>query len=272
MTINYFYKNSKSKFFKISGPDSVTFIQNLITNDINKCNDNHYLYSCLLNPQGKFVADFFIFKRNEHFIFEVHNVYFDNIVNKLNMYKLKSNIKIEEFKSLYSFIIFGDLKINNNYLILNIDPRSKRIGKKLIQEEAIINSNLETKEIEEKKNHEILIQNNVPYSLFDLKENKSLLLENNFDNLNAISWDKGCYVGQEITARMKYRALLKKKLYALKLISGNVEIGDKILDLGVVISKANQYIFCMLKIEHVKTKKENKDSLKINTSTILKFL
>ena len=62
-----------------------------------------------------------------------------------------------------------------------------------------------------------MINNTTPYSPFDILENKSLLLENNFDNLNAIDWDKGCYVGQEITARMKYRGLLKKKLYSLKL-------------------------------------------------------
>ena len=67
MTTNYFYKNSKSKFLEISGQDSVPFIQNLITNDINKCKENNFLYSCLLTPQGKFFADFFIFKNKEKF-------------------------------------------------------------------------------------------------------------------------------------------------------------------------------------------------------------
>ena len=121
-----------------------------------------------------------------------------------------------------------------------------------------------------------MIKNKVPYSPFDLQENKSLLLENNFDNINAISWNKGCFVGQEITARMKYRALLKKQLYALELISGNINIGDKIIEKGVVlgevISKANQYIFCILKIELVREKSEKKALLDIDSSTTLKFL
>ena len=121
-----------------------------------------------------------------------------------------------------------------------------------------------------------MIQNKVPYSPFDLQENKSLLLENNFDNINAISWNKGCFVGQEITARMKYRALLKKQLYALELISGNINIGDKIIEkevnLGEVISKANQYIFCMLKIELVKEKSKKKSLLETNSFVTLKFL
>jgi len=211
MTTNYFYKNSKSKFIEIYGQDSVAFIQNLITNDINKCKENNFLYSCLLTPQGKFFADFFIFINKEKFIFEVHDIFYENLLQKLNMYKLRSNINIQETKLYYSFIIFGKLEIKNHYEILNSDPRNIYIGKKLIQYDPLIELNDEIIEIDETKYHEILIQNKVPYSPFDLKENKSLMLENNFDNINTISWTKGCFVGQEITARMKYRALLKKK-------------------------------------------------------------
>ena len=276
MTTNYFYKNTKSKFLEISGQDSVPFIQNLITNDINKCKENHFVYSCLLTPQGKFFADFFIFKNKEKYFFEVNDIFYENFLNKLNMYKLRSNINIEEIKLFYSFIIFGELEINNHYEILNFDPRNNNIGKKLIQYDPLIKFNEKIIEIDEKKYHEILIKNKVPYSPFDLQENKSLLLENNFDNINAISWNKGCFVGQEITARMKYRALLKKQLYALELISGKINIGDKIIEKGVVlgevISKANQYIFCILKIELVREKSEKKALLDIESSTTLKFL
>ena len=276
MTTNYFYKNTKSKFLEISGQDSVPFIQNLITNDINKCKENHFVYSCLLTPQGKFFADFFIFKNKEEYFFEVNDIFYENFLNKLNMYKLRSNINIEEIKLFYSFIIFGELEINNHYEILNFDPRNNNIGKKLIQYDPLIKFNEKIIEIDEKKYHEILIKNKVPYSPFDLQENKSLLLENNFDNINAISWNKGCFVGQEITARMKYRALLKKQLYALELISGKINIGDKIIEKGVVlgevISKANQYIFCILKIELVREKSEKKALLDIDSSTTLKFL
>ena len=276
MTTNYFYKNSKAKFIEISGQDSVPFIQNLITNDINKCKENHFVYSCLLTPQGKFFADFFIFKNKEKYFFEVNDIFYENFLNKLNMYKLRSNINIEEIKLFYSFIIFGELEINNHYEILNFDPRNNNIGKKLIQYDPLIKFNEKIIEIDEKKYHEILIKNKVPYSPFDLQENKSLLLENNFDNINAISWNKGCFVGQEITARMKYRALLKKQLYALELISGKINIGDKIIEKGVVlgevISKANQYIFCILKIELVREKSEKKALLDIDSSTTLKFL
>jgi folate-binding protein YgfZ len=123
---------------------------------------------------------------------------------------------------------------------------------------------------------EILMKNLVPNSADDLTVNKSLLLENNFDNLNAIDWDKGCYVGQEITARMKYRALLKKQLYSLEIVKGEININDDIvldeINYGKVISKSNQYILCMLKIELVEKALNNKENFEINNSIILKIL
>ena len=100
---------------------------------------------------------------------------------------------------------------------------------------------------------EILMKNLIPYSPDDLIVNKSLLLENNFQNINAISWDKGCYVGQEITARMKYRALLKKKIYTLEIISGSIQVGEKItindISIGEIISITNKFTIAMLKID-----------------------
>ena len=97
------------------------------------------------------------------------------------------------------------------------------------------------------------MKNLIPYSPDDLIVNKSLLLENNFQNINAISWDKGCYVGQEITARMKYRALLKKKMYTLEIISGSIQVGEKItindISIGEIISITNKFAIAMLKID-----------------------
>ena len=73
MTVPYFYKNNNSQFLSIEGEDSSEFLQNLITNDINKCSKDNFLYSCLLSPQGKFISDFFAAKKvpcTSHYIFE----------------------------------------------------------------------------------------------------------------------------------------------------------------------------------------------------------
>ena len=146
----------------------------------------------------------------------------------------------------------------------------------MIQTDKTITTSSSIDEIDEIKIHEIHIKNHAPYSPLDLITNKSLLLENNFEKINGISWDKGCYVGQEITARMKYRALLKKKIYSLKIISGNINIQDKIVIdnnlIGEVISKANNYLLCMLNIKLIQNQFEEKNNLKLDNSIILEFL
>ena len=275
MKDKYFFHHLNSRFFKISGKDNKMFIQNLITNDIQKCHKDSIIYSCLLTPQGRFLADFFIININGEYFFETNEKFYNSLLNRLKIYKLNSDIQIEEINDLYSYSIFNINYETNNNILLN-DPRNNNLGKKLILRNKIeiLDSNI--KEINETDYHEILIANITPYSPFDLLENKSLLLENNFDKLNAIDWDKGCYVGQEITARMKYRGLLKKKLYPLKLKTGSVLIGDELIinneKIGKIISKANSNIFAVLNINLVNELKKNNQILTINESLAFDFL
>ena len=276
MTVPYFYKNSNSRFLSIEGEDSNEFLQNLITNDINQCSKDNFLYSCLLTPQGKFLSDFFIFKQDERYLLETHSFFYEKLLKKLNLYKLRSKVYIKEVYNLHSYSVFGDLQKDQDTLIFNIDPRSTNIGLKLIhlkKDPKILDG---FNDISEEKYHEILIQNLVPLSHYDLEENKSLLLENNFENLNSISWDKGCYVGQEITARMKYRALLKKKIYSLEVKNGSPLIGQIIKDneheLGKIISIKNNSILAMLKIELAEKKINTKKQIKTNEGLTLEFI
>ena len=192
------------------------------------------------------------------------------------MYKLRSKVHINEVNNLHSYSVFGDLKKDQDTFIFNIDPRNKNIGLKLIhlKKNPKILNNLN--EINEEKYHQILIQNIVPLSHYDLEENKSLLLENNFENLNSISWDKGCYVGQEITARMKYRALLKKKIYSLEIKDGLPIIGQQIKDdeneFGKIISIKNDSVLAMLKIELAEKQINTKQQIKTNEGVVLEFI
>ena len=281
MTTSKYISLENSAFFEISGAEKNTFLQGLITNDINKCTENKSIYSAFLSPQGKFIADFFIIDHGKSYLIEIHKKFVKDLINKLKIYKLRAKVGINIVDDLLSLSIIenNDLLQSEADILLFKDPRNDKLGNKIFV------AKNKFKEIEKKYNliednfekyRELLIKNLIPFSSEDLIQDKSLLLENNFDKINAIDWEKGCYVGQEITARMKYRALLKKQLYALELISGNINIGDKIVEkevnLGQVISKANQYIFCMLKIELVKEKSEKKSLLEINSFATLKFL
>ena len=275
MKDKYFFHHFNSRFFKISGKDSVSFIQNLITNDIEKCTNGSILYSCLLTPQGKFLADFFIFNINDSYFFETNKKFYNNLLARLKIYKLRSDIEINEVSNLHSYSIFNIDYDTENIVLLN-DPRNINLGKKLILGKEILINDNKAIEINETEYHEILIDNTTPYSPFDILENKSLLLENNFDNLNAIDWKKGCYVGQEITARMKYRGLLKKKLYSLYLSKGEIEDNKELFvnnnKIGHIISKANSKIFAVLNIEFVNELKKSSSQLTLDNSLVFDFL
>jgi folate-binding protein YgfZ len=280
MEQNHYIKNTFSKFIEIKGKDSINFLQGLITNDINKCNNEHVLiYSCFLSPQGKFLADFFISKYKNFFLIEIHEKYFDVFYDKLKIYKLRSDVEFNENSDLLSFMIFNsqDLVFNKSIVLFD-DPRNKNLGKKIYLDKNSLDLEIFTNlnELKYDKYKEYLIKNLVPHSPDDLIENKSLLLENNFQNINAIDWDKGCYIGQEITARMKYRSLLKKKIYLLEMVSGNINIDDDIIldevNIGKVISKVDQYILCMLKINLIDDKNLKKETIEMHSSTVLRFL
>ena len=280
MQDNFYIENIYSKFIEISGDDKSEFLQGLITNDIFKCNAKNSIYSCILTPQGKFIADFFVSFLEDKYLIEIHEKYYDTFIQKIKMYKLRSKILLNVNIAIKSIILFDSKKIKINKLIINFkDPRSDNIGVKIyINEDHELYSQIINNyaKLNYEKYKEILMINLIPHTPSDLIENKSLLLENNFENINSIDWKKGCYVGQEITARMKYRALLKKKLYIMKIKSGNIKIGESVFDdnknVGEVISLANKYISCMLKINLIKKKYEGKDFLKTRSSALIYFL
>ena len=256
MKTEYYFINNDTRFINIAGDDRQEFLQGLITNDINACNRNNPIYSCILSPQGKFLADFFVIELDGSYLIEIHNRFFDNILQKLQLYKLKSKVIISENNSYLSCVLFINKKIAvPNHLISFQDPRNNNIGIRYILNTDNSSSlkKLGFTPVDINYYKEILMKNLIPYSPDDLIENKSLLLENNFQNINAISWDKGCYVGQEITARMKYRALLKKKIYTLEIISGSIQVGEKItindISIGEIISITNKFAIAMLKID-----------------------
>tara|TARA_B110000116_G_scaffold219068_1_gene196792 strand:+ start:826 stop:1668 length:843 start_codon:yes stop_codon:yes gene_type:complete len=280
MEQDYYIKNTFSKFIEISGEDRINFLQGIITNDINKCTDkNNCIYSCFLSPQGKFLADFFITNFDNYYLLEINEKFFESFFAKLKIYKLRSRVEFKENTNLISFVFFCKKPppINKN-IILYSDPRKDNLGDKAYIDKN--SSDLEViaqlKELKFDLYKEKLMRNLVPNSPTDLLENKSLLLENNFQNINAIDWDKGCYIGQEITARMKYRSLLKKKLYVLELLSGNINPDDDIIEkdinIGNVKSRINNYLLCMLKISLVENKSINKEIIKIFPATQIKFL
>ena len=123
MNIDFFIQDSSSKFIEISGEDKAEFLQGLISNDIYKCKNDKPIYSCFLSPQGKFLADFFIFRQNDNYVIEIHEKYFESFLSKLKIYKLRSNVILKHNENITSIILFTnkDFEIKDTIIILLMD-------------------------------------------------------------------------------------------------------------------------------------------------------
>lgn len=205
MTQQPFFTTLKGRgTLKISGIERKDFLQALITNDIEKLTPETCLYSCLLSPQGKFMFDFFIHEQDEALIMDCEGgSRLKDLAQMLNMYKLRRdvNITINDNTDLYA--IFGTDKYGYK------DPRHPDMGYRSFEKpKDIIEGNWQDWDLTR-------ISLTVPDGSRDMEPKKSTMDEARLDQLNAVSYEKGCYIGQELTARMHYRGLGKKHLYTV---------------------------------------------------------
>ena len=266
------YITSKS-FISIKGEDSTDFIQNIISNDIKKVTDNNCIFASLLTPQGKFLFEFIIFKTKNFFLIETNSELTKELFNKLYNYKLRSKVEIKIEENLISidipFIKFKNLNINKfnlinykNYLIFE-DPRIKNTLARAIVEQSKIKEFLNDLNIE-LSNEKYLLEKKlfnlgIPSKDILKLQNQLFSLEANFLELNGIDQKKGCYIGQENTARMYLKNKVTKRLFALETISGKIEEGQKINLNNEEIGKV--LIDGLFPFGLIKINKENKNSL-----------
>lgn len=215
---------------EIAGDDRKKFLQGLITNDVNKATESNLIFTAMLNAQGRFLYDFFIFEKDEKLFIDCLDFRRDEILKKLNLYKLRSKVEI---KKNDEFLVAQSLKPFGNF----IDPRHKNLGSRIY---------IKKSEAENFTNcvesfyHFARIQNKIPESELDLTYEKSFILEFGFDNLNAIDYQKGCYVGQELTARTHYLGQIRKKLFHI-ILSQPSSLEQSSEDLVSLFSKSKTH-------------------------------
>ena len=280
----YYYKLKKKSIICIEGKDATSFIQGIITNNTNKLKINRVIYSTLLSPQGKLLHDFFLFKDMEKIYLDAPKYNINKLKEKLNLYKLNRDISISE-KKIYSYFLFfgkstnkmlglskklGELKKVNSAKIFN-DPRNINLGSRIICN----NKKDENKVIQIIKNKKIVLNsqeyekqrilNCVPDIEKDNLYNKAYLLQYNFENLHSICWKKGCFVGQEVTIKMKKKGSLKKKLYVVKSLTKNLnspkEIKFKNQLIGTTTSHCKNIALAIVQIDKIKNIKKEKNIL-----------
>ena len=251
----------------INGLDCKDFLQNLISNNINKVSDNSSCFASLLTPQGKFLYEFLVIKHKSGYFIDCEKSQSEEIFKQLNLYKIRSKVEILNLSNEFVVASFGyekylsiegskdilgfTLKYREDPIIL--DPRNKNLGARLIINLEKLYLSLKKLDLKDDKienyhikSHELGI---VPKNLNKL-QNKIFGIECNFEELNEIDFKKDCYVGQENTARIKLKNKLSKRLLPINLIDGKLIEDEKIYNNEVEIGKVlihEGYPFALIK-------------------------
>ena len=251
----------------ITGDDAKEFLQNIITNDIEKVNEDNSIFSALLSPQGKYLYEFFIISFGNGYFLDCGNKSKVELIDHLSKYKLRSKVEIKDFSTDYVVGILSsdkfkeiqsEIKKSTNTILyrespLFIDPRKKELGARIL-------SSLEKLHLTVKKLNLKIVDSSIYFDLAhsyglperglnNLKE-QLFGLEANFEELNAIDFKKGCYVGQENTARMKLKNKLRRRLLAIK-TDEEINVGDDLnfgkIKIGkILIEKPNPFALVKL--------------------------
>ena len=265
----------------VLGKDSKEFLQNIITNDINIVNKDNSIFSGIFTPQGKYLYEFFIVKSNDGYFLDCSEEFVGELKVFLEKYKLNSDVEIKDISGEYVVGIisnekFEEIKKEENKTTQTIiyrsspffqDPRSKKLGSRVLSnlEKLYLTIKKLSLKIEDgsdyfKNAHEA----GIPIKNLKKLQNNLFGLEANFEELSAIDFKKGCYIGQENTARMKLKNKLRKKLLPI-FSKENLKIGSEITLDGNQIGKlliANPYPFGLVNIFDKKTSElKNKEIL-----------
>tara|TARA_A100001011_G_scaffold62349_1_gene62383 strand:- start:459 stop:1346 length:888 start_codon:yes stop_codon:yes gene_type:complete len=251
----------------INGIDAKDFLQNLISNDINKVSENFSCFASLLTPQGKFLYEFIVIKHKSGYFVDCEKSQSEEIFKQLNTYKIRSKVEILNLSNEFVVANFGYekyLSIEGSKDILGytfkyredpiiLDPRNKGLGARLITNLEKLYLSLKKLDLKDDKiekyyneSHKLGI---VPKNLNQL-QNKIFGIECNYEELNGIDFKKGCYVGQENTARIKLNNKLSKRLLPIKIIDGKLSEDETIIINEVEIGKVlinEEYPFALVK-------------------------
>ena len=255
-------------FIQVTGLEAKDFLQNIVTNDIEKVSSNSTVFSSILTPQGKYLFEFFVLKLKDSYLLECEKKSSAEIIKLLNFYKLRSKVDFIDLSEKYVAAVVSLEKfkeMNGSNLSkgnttsyrddpVYIDPRNDKLGAKIISK--LENIHLTIKKlnlkISDKKNYyNKSFELGIPQIDLNKLKDKIFGIENNLDELNGIDFKKGCYIGQENTSRIKLRNKLRRRILPIQKISGEISENDVIKyknnDIGkILIDKP--YSFALVKV------------------------
>jgi folate-binding protein YgfZ len=206
----------------LSGPDRAEFLQGLISNDTAKVGPGRPIWAALLTPQGRFLNDMFVVEDGSGtFLLETERERAPALARKLKMYTLRSKVTVEDRSDAMEVaVVFGpgaDKVLPVAGATAFVDPRLPELGVRVLAPAGQTAKLLGLPEAPIAEYEVLRLKLGVPDGSRDLPVEKALLLESGFDELHGVDWQKGCYMGQELTARTKYRGLIKRRLFPVQI-------------------------------------------------------
>ena len=249
----------------VGGPDRVAFLQGLISNDTTRVAPESAIWAALLTPQGRFLNEMFVADGgDETLLLETERERAPALAKKLSLYKLKSKVTIEdrsaamEVAAVFSAASTPALPSPAGVIAFP-DPRLGALGYRIVGPVGTLKQALGRAAMAEAPFEEydaLRLSLGVPDGSRDLPVEKALLLENGFDELHGIDWNKGCYMGQELTARTKYRALIRKRLLPVSIDGGAPPSGTAVhmdgKEVGELRSGSGKRALALLQLDAVR--------------------
>ncbi|MCW9045298.1 MAG: folate-binding protein [Alphaproteobacteria bacterium] len=230
----------------VSGDDARTFLQGVISGDSEKVTESQAIYAAFLTAQGKYLHDFFVAQLGDALVIDCEKERLPDLKKRLTMYKLRSKVTLEDISDDFEVLAFYGTEAVGSFGGLGeaqtwgsgiafTDPRLEAIGSRAIVKKGSGPGRAQVEGYNpgsEEDYDAYRMKLGLPDGSRDMLIDKSTLLENGFDELNGVDWDKGCYMGQELTARTKHRGLIKKRLMPVTFEGDAPVPGSKIVAEG----------------------------------------
>jgi len=238
---------------EIAGPDRVVFLQGLVSNDVAAVTTEQAVWAALLTPQGKYLADFFILAAGERLLLDCERAQAADLARRLSRFRLRAQVTAQDLSADLHVHVAWDgpsPPASASVIAQSPDPRLQAAGTRILST-ALLATNADSSEWDQHR-----LRLGLPDGSRDLESEKSVLLEAGFDELSGVSWTKGCYMGQELTARTKYRGLIKRRLFPVTITGPAPPPGTVIMqagrDVGTMRSSRGSMGLALLRIDSLK--------------------